>query len=85
LLRLPTSPALFQKYGVLTIARHRAAHRHAETTVSYKVDVDKFPTAKENLKVETLPAVIVFRDGKELKRVEGINKDNAKDIASVLV
>jgi thioredoxin 1 len=53
--------------------------------VSYKVDVDKFPSAKENLKVEALPAVIVFRDGKELKRVEGINKDNAKDIASVLV
>jgi thioredoxin-like negative regulator of GroEL len=68
-----------------SLAHHRAARRHAETTVAYKVDVDKFPSAKENLKVTEFPAVVVFKDGKEIKRVEGINKDNAREIASVLV
>src|ERR1700710_2575838 len=63
----------------------RAAKKHAETTDAYKVDIDKFPTAKENLKISTFPAVIVFKDGVEIKRVEGINKENAQEIAAILV
>ena len=63
----------------------RAAKKHAATTDAYKVNIDKFPSAKENLKIATFPAVIVFKDGAELKRVEGVNKENAHEIAAILV
>ena len=63
----------------------RAADKHAATTDAYKVDVDKYPTAKEFFKITTTPTVVVYKDGKELKKVEGVNEENAKEIASVLV
>jgi thioredoxin-like negative regulator of GroEL len=65
--------------------QNSAARAHAHNTDAYKVNVDEFPSAKENLKLTTFPAVVVFKDGKEIKRVEGVNKDNAKDIVEVLV
>ena len=67
------------------LTRHRAAKRHAHNTVAYKVDVEKFPTAKENLKLQEFPAVVVFKDGKEIKRAEGLNPEKAKEVAAVLV
>jgi thioredoxin-like negative regulator of GroEL len=63
----------------------RAAKRHAHNTVAWKVDVEKFPTAKENLKLKEFPAVVVFKDGKEIKRAEALTPEKAKEIAAVLV
>jgi len=60
------------------------AKKFASTTDAYKVNVDDFPTAKENLKLTELPAVLVFKDGKEIKRVENMNAEKAKEIAEVL-
>jgi thioredoxin-like negative regulator of GroEL len=64
---------------------NRAADKHAATTDAYKVDTDKYPTAKAYFGIETLPTVVVYKDGKELKKVEGINEENAKEIAAILV
>jgi len=64
---------------------NRAADKHIATTEAYKVDTDKYPAAKAYFGIETLPTVVVYKDGKELKKVEGVNEDNAKEIASVLV
>jgi len=62
-----------------------AAKRHAHNTAAFKVDVEKFPTAKENLKLKEFPAVVVFKDGKEIKRAEGLNPEKAKEVAAVLI
>jgi len=62
-----------------------AAEKHAANTDAFKVDVDKYPTAKEFFGITTTPTVIVYKDGKELKKVEGIDEEKAKEIASVLV
>jgi thioredoxin 1 len=64
---------------------NRAAEKHAATTVAFKVDVDKYPTAKEFFGIAATPTVVVYKDGKELKKLEGVNEENAKEIASVLV
>jgi len=76
---------LYAFTGEITEAAEAAARRHVHNTVAYKVNVDEFPTCKDNLKLETFPAVVVFKDGKEIKRVEGVNKDNAHEIVEVLV
>jgi len=76
---------LYAYTGEVTPAAEAAAKQHAHNTDAYKVDVDKFPTCKENLKLTAFPAVVVFKDGKEIKRVEGVNKDNAKEVVEVLV
>jgi len=76
---------LYAYTGEITPAAEAAARRHVHNTVAYKVDVEKFPTCKDNLKLTTFPAVVVFKDGKEIKRVEGVNKDNAQEIVDVLV
>ena len=53
--------------------------------MAYKVDVEKFPSAKDNLKLTEFPAIVVFKDGKELKRAEALNPEKAKEIAAILV
>jgi thioredoxin-like negative regulator of GroEL len=62
----------------------RAAKNHAATTSFYKVDVDANPNAKENLKLNELPAAVVFKDGKEISRVEGINKEKAAELIALI-
>ncbi|KAF2436917.1 hypothetical protein EJ08DRAFT_6620 [Tothia fuscella] len=61
-----------------------AADKHADTTDAYKVDVEKHAAAKEYFKVLTTPTVVVYKDGKELKKVEGVNEENAKEIAAII-
>jgi thioredoxin-like negative regulator of GroEL len=70
---------------LLTVLLSRAGKKHAATTDAYKVNVDDFPTAKKNLKLEQFPAVVVFKVGKEPKRVEGLNPEKTKEIAEVPV
>jgi len=71
--------------GKVSPGAEEAAKRHAHNTAAYKVDVEKFPTAKENLKLKEFPAVVVFKDGKEIKRAEALTPEKAKEIAAILV
>jgi hypothetical protein len=36
------------------------------------------------MKITELPTAIVFKDGKEIKRVEGINKEKAAELVSLI-
>jgi len=76
---------IYAYQGQVPPAAEEAAKRHAANTDAYKVNVDDFPSAKDNLKLTEFPAIVVFKDGKELKRVEGLNPEKAKEIGSVLV
>lgn len=40
-----------------------------------KVDVDELKTVAEEWNVEAMPTFIFFKDGKEVERVVGANKD----------
>jgi thioredoxin-like negative regulator of GroEL len=62
----------------------RYAKKFAATTDAYKVNVDEFPTAKEHLKLTEFPAVVIFKDGKEVKRIENMNPEKAKEVAELL-
>jgi len=62
-----------------------AAEKHAHNTDAYKVDVDKYPTAKAYFKITAAPTVVVFKDGEEIAKEEGMDQEKAKKIASVLV
>jgi len=62
-----------------------AAEKHAATTKAFKVDVEKYPTAKAFFGITTTPTVVVYKNGKELKKVEGIDEEKAKEIAAILV
>jgi thiol-disulfide isomerase/thioredoxin len=37
----------------------------------YKIDLDKDPIYKEKLQVKSLPTLIIYKEGKEVKRYEG--------------
>jgi thioredoxin-like negative regulator of GroEL len=47
--------------------------------------VDAYPTAKAFFNIETTPTVVIYKDGKELKKVEGVNEEKAKELAAILV
>ncbi|KAF2732785.1 hypothetical protein EJ04DRAFT_513649 [Polyplosphaeria fusca] len=62
------------------------AKKYAATTDAYSVDVSKYPKAKASFKVEVTPTAIVFKNGEELKRVEGTkeNPEKMKEIDDLL-
>lgn len=62
-----------------------AGKQFEHNTKAFKVDVDAYPTAREFFDIKSTPTVVVYKDGKELKKVEGLDADKAKEIASVLV
>ncbi|KAI9714803.1 MAG: hypothetical protein M1820_000092 [Bogoriella megaspora] len=61
------------------------AAKFEHNTAPYKVDVDKHAAAKEYFNVKVTPTVVIYKDGKELKKVEGSGPENMEAIASVLV
>ena len=62
----------------------RNADKFAETAASYKVDVSKHPMAKENLKVTTTPTILVYKDGNQLKKVEGLDEAKMEEVKKIL-
>ena len=63
----------------------RNAAKFAGNTDAFKVDIDKHVAAKEYFGVTTTPTIVVYKDGSQLKKVEGGGQENAEAIASVLV
>ncbi|KAF2672569.1 hypothetical protein BT63DRAFT_409675 [Microthyrium microscopicum] len=76
---------IFAHTGEIPEKAENAAKAYAHNTASFSVDVEKFPAAKENLKLTEFPSAIVFKDGAEIKRAEGLNPEKAKELMSVLV
>ncbi|KAE9980719.1 hypothetical protein BLS_007715 [Venturia inaequalis] len=62
-----------------------AGKRYEHNTKAFKVDVDANPAAKEFFDIKTTPTIVVYKNGKELKKVEGLDGEKAKEVASVLV
>ncbi|KAI9661715.1 MAG: hypothetical protein M1821_008953 [Bathelium mastoideum] len=60
------------------------ASKFAHNTDAYKVDVEKHAAAKEYFGVATTPTVVVYKDGTQLKKIEGGGPENMEAIASVL-
>ncbi|NQV11094.1 MAG: thioredoxin [Cyanobacteria bacterium] len=48
-----------------------AAEHYAGRLSVGKIEVDANPSSRDNYKVQGIPALILFRDGKELARHEG--------------
>lgn len=63
----------------------RAEERHSHNTDAYKVDIDKYPTAKEYFSVTTAPSVIVYQDGSQIAKEEDMDEEKAKTIGDILV
>ncbi|KAF2466607.1 uncharacterized protein BDR25DRAFT_345484 [Lindgomyces ingoldianus] len=60
------------------------AKKFADTTDAYSLDVGKHHMAKEHFKVENVPTAIVYKDGKELSRVDKMGPDAMKAIEEIL-
>ena len=83
---LPNTLLSLYPLPTLTLAfLQSAAEKHAHNTAAYCVDVEKYPAAKEYFKVTTVPTVVVYKDGKQIKKAEGMNAEKAKEVAAVLV
>ena len=68
----------------MTDTRCRNAKRYTSTTDAYSLDLNELPTAKDHLKLEKTPTVLVFKNGKELERVDEMNPQAMKGIEEIL-
>ncbi|TID23145.1 hypothetical protein E2P81_ATG02261 [Venturia nashicola] len=71
--------------GEVSEKAEAAGKKYEHNTKAFKVDVDAYPTAKNFFDIKSTPTVVVYKNGKELKKVEGLDEEKAKEIASVLV
>lgn len=71
--------------GEMPWQSERGEERHAHNTDAYKVDIDKYPTAKDYFSVTTAPSVIIYQDGSEIGKEEDMDEDKAKRIGELLV
>ncbi|KAF1991133.1 hypothetical protein K402DRAFT_400606 [Aulographum hederae CBS 113979] len=75
---------IFAYSGEIPPGAEQAATDHATTTDAYSVDIDAYPAAKEYFGVTEPPTVILYKDGKELKKVPGMTKDKSAEIMDML-
>jgi hypothetical protein len=71
---------------ILVLTTSRAAEKFSSTTSSYKVDLGKQEAAGKGLGLTAAdtPAVVIFKDGKNVKTLKGINADTGSEIAATL-
>jgi len=46
--------------------------------------VGKYPQAKNYFNITSLPTVVIFKDGTQLKMIEGLDREKAQEIKSTL-
>ena len=65
--------------------RCRNAKKFSETTDAYSLNVAKYPAAKEHFKIDKVPTAIVYKDGKEIKRVDEMGPESMKEVEQILL
>jgi hypothetical protein len=77
----------FQTHLHGTNTQSRNAKKFAETTDAYSLDVGKYPVAKDHFKIEKTPTAIVYKNGEELKRVDGtqMSPEKMKEVEELLL
>ncbi|KAM0700016.1 hypothetical protein Q7P36_000227 [Cladosporium allicinum] len=60
------------------------AEKFSSTTKSYMVDIAAQANAREYFGISKAPSAIVYRDGKELKKTEGMDPQVMKEIMEML-
>ncbi|KAL1590780.1 hypothetical protein WHR41_00581 [Cladosporium halotolerans] len=60
------------------------AKKFSSTTTSYKVDISQQENARKYFGISKAPSAIVYRDGKELKKTEGMDPAVMKEIMEML-
>ncbi|KAF2105981.1 hypothetical protein BDV96DRAFT_607769 [Lophiotrema nucula] len=63
----------------------RNAKKFSETTDAYGLNVAKYPVAKDHFKIEKVPTAIVYKDGKEIKRVDEMSQESIKEVEQILL
>ncbi|CAD6592470.1 MAG: hypothetical protein ASARMPREDX12_006143 [Alectoria sarmentosa] len=64
------------------LAEKTASEQSSDPVKAYSVDVTKNPKAKDFLSLYQFPSPVVFKNGKEVKRVESISRDNAQELGA---
>jgi thioredoxin-like negative regulator of GroEL len=57
--------------------------KYSTVAPPYAFDITKAPMAKQHLKIEKSPTVLVFKEGKEVERIEEPNAEKMKDLDSL--
>ncbi|GAB7322785.1 hypothetical protein MBLNU13_g05356t1 [Cladosporium sp. NU13] len=60
------------------------AKKFASTTSSYKVDISEQANARAYFGISKAPSAVVYRNGKELKKTEGMEPQVMKEIMEML-
>ena len=65
---------------IAPIIEELASEFHGKATIA-KVDIEKAQTVTAEFQVTSIPTIILFKDGKEIKRIVGIrDKDSFKSM-----
>lgn len=62
----------------------RFSNKFANSTAAYKVDVARHAAAKQYFGITTVPTVVLFKGGKEIRRVEGGNEEQMAEVVKTL-
>ncbi|KAK5112693.1 hypothetical protein LTR85_011204 [Meristemomyces frigidus] len=60
------------------------AKQFSDKVVAYKFDVSKAPKAKEAHGITAVPCALVFKDGKLVKKVDGMDQAGMKEVGQIL-
>lgn len=61
------------------------AGKYDSVAVPFVVDIAKSAEAKEHLKIEKVPTVLLYKDGEEVKRVEEPNGEKMRELEALFV
>ncbi|KAL2351428.1 hypothetical protein BJ546DRAFT_953456 [Cryomyces antarcticus] len=63
--------------GSISEKAEEYASKYTSTTESYSVDVSKQATAKEYFGIESVPTIVIYKDGKEVAKFDNM-RDQAR-------
>ncbi|WPG97651.1 Hypothetical protein R9X50_00043100 [Acrodontium crateriforme] len=70
--------------GELPESAKNGAAKFEATSAAFSVDAAVEPKVKDYFQVSELPAAVIYKDGKELKKFEGLNQEHMGEIGSIL-
>ncbi|KAK3061734.1 hypothetical protein LTS18_005551 [Coniosporium uncinatum] len=61
-----------------------ASDQYEDRCAPFKVDVVKYPQAKNYFNLTSLPSVVIYKDGDIIKKIEGLDREKAQEIKATL-
>ncbi|KAK3080321.1 hypothetical protein LTS18_002446 [Coniosporium uncinatum] len=73
-----------QAFDDAIATKGNASDQYEDRCAPFKVDVVKYPQAKNYFNLTSLPSVVIYKDGNIIKKIEGLDREKAQEIKATL-